>query len=241
MQEQTFERVGGNETIHTDVRLIAATHRDLKSRVADEKFRLDLYYRIGVFTINLPPLRERGDDLPLLVHHFVSRFNRQLGRDIREIAPATMERLREYAWPGNIRELEGALKQAVLHAQGYTLTPSSLPSFAGAASATSVPSVVEPERPAANGPAPNPAPYNDRFDLESFIRGRLAGDASNDLYAETRDFVDRLLFKLVLERTGGNYTAAAELLGISRQTMRVRLRALGISVSHSVELDDDGT
>jgi two-component system nitrogen regulation response regulator GlnG len=235
MQEQTFERVGGNETLRTDVRLIAATHRDLKARVAEEKFRLDLYYRIGVFPIQLPPLRERGEDLPLLASHFVRRFSRELGRDIREIAPEAMARLRACTWPGNIRELEGTLKQAVLQAQGYTLTPSSLPplaetiaSVAGTSDVVARPTARSKSEPAAQ----------DRFDLEGFIRQRL-GEGQTNLYGETRDYVDRLLFKLVLEHTQGNLTAAAELLGISRQTMRVKVRALGISVGYSVELDDE--
>ena len=93
LQEQAFERVGGNETIRTDVRLIAATHRDLKARSADGKFRQDLYYRLSVFTIPLPPLRERGDDLPLLVQHYLRRFSRELGREVRQVAPEALERL----------------------------------------------------------------------------------------------------------------------------------------------------
>jgi two-component system nitrogen regulation response regulator GlnG len=236
MQEQTFERVGGNETIHTDVRLIAATHRDLRARVAEEKFRLDLYYRIGAFPIQLPPLRERGEDLPLLASHFVRRFSRELGRDIREIAPDAMARLRTYAWPGNIRELEGTLKQAVLQAQGYTLTPSSLPPLAEAIPGVPATSDVV-YRPTARSQG-EPGAAQDRFDVEGFIRQRL-GDGQTNLYGETRDYVDRVLFKLALEHTQGNLTAAAELLGISRQTMRVKVRALGISVGHSVELDDE--
>jgi two-component system nitrogen regulation response regulator GlnG len=235
MQDQSFERVGGNETIRTDVRLIAATHRDLKSRVAEEKFRLDLYYRIGVFTIHLPPLRERDEDLPLLAQHFVRRFSRELGRDIREIAPETMARLRAYAWPGNVRELEGTLKQAMLHAQGYTLTPSSLPplaeplaSVAGAGDVVSTPSQQGRCEPAAR----------ERFDVEAFVRQRLR-TGPGELYGDTRDYVDRMLFKVVLDFTQGNLSAAAEMLGISRQTMRGKLRALGISVGHSVELDDE--
>ena len=117
LQEQAFERVGGNETIRTDVRLIAATHRDLKAWSEEGKFRPDLYYRLGVFTIHLPPLRERGDDLPLLIRHFLRRFGRELGRDVREAAPEAFERLRAYPWPGNIRELQSVLKQALLRGQ----------------------------------------------------------------------------------------------------------------------------
>src|SRR5579862_4860279 len=100
IQEQSFERVGGNETIKTDVRVIAATHRDLKAFSAEGKFRADLYYRLSVFTIHLPALRERGDDVPMLVRHFVRRFGRELGREIREISPEAMQTLCTYSWPG---------------------------------------------------------------------------------------------------------------------------------------------
>ena len=125
--EQAFERVGGNETIRTDARLIASTHRDLQAWSAEGKFRPDLYYRLGVFTIHLPPLRERGDDMKLLVQHYLRRYNRELGREIREMAPEALERLQSYAWPGNIRELQSVLKQALLGASGMVLLQSFLP------------------------------------------------------------------------------------------------------------------
>ncbi len=131
LQEQSFERVGGNETIRTDVRVIAASHRDLKARSAEERFRADLYYRLGVFTIHLPPLRERGEDLPMLVNQFLRRFSRELGREIREIDPEALERLRAYAWPGNIRELQSVLKQSLLQATGTVLLPAFLPELSG--------------------------------------------------------------------------------------------------------------
>ena len=121
LQEQSFERVGGNETIRTDVRLIAATHRDLAAWSDEGKFRPDLYYRVGVFTIHLPPLRERGDDLPLLVRHYLRRFSRELGREVRDVAPEALDRLRNNPWPGNIRELQSVLKQALLQASGAVL------------------------------------------------------------------------------------------------------------------------
>ena len=126
LQEQAFERVGGNETIRTDVRLIAATHRDLKAWSEEGKFRPDLYYRLGVFNIHLPALRERGDDLSLLIRYFMRRFGRELGRDVCEAAPDALERLRAYAWPGNIRELQSVLKQALLAGQRQR-PPSGLP------------------------------------------------------------------------------------------------------------------
>jgi two-component system nitrogen regulation response regulator GlnG len=124
LQEQAFERVGGNETVRTDVRLIAATHRDLKAWSAEGKFRPDLYYRLSVFTIQLPALRDRGDDLPMLVQRYLRRFSRELGREVQEITPEALELLRRYPWPGNIRELQGVLKQALLQATGTVLIPS---------------------------------------------------------------------------------------------------------------------
>src|SRR6201996_4359144 len=123
LQEQAFERVGGSETIQTDVRLIAATHRDLATWSVEGKFRPDLYYRLGVFTIHLPPLRERGDDLPLLVQFYLQRGSRDLGRKVSEVAPEAMTRLRGYSWPGNMRELQSVLKQALLRAHGPVLLP----------------------------------------------------------------------------------------------------------------------
>ncbi len=114
LQEQAFERVGGNETIRTNVRIIAATHRDLKSASEDGRFRLDLYYRLSVITINLPSLRDRGEDLPMLVRYYVRRFGREMGREIADVAPAAIDRLRDYGWPGNIRELQNVLRQALL-------------------------------------------------------------------------------------------------------------------------------
>jgi transcriptional regulator with GAF, ATPase, and Fis domain len=157
LQEQAFERLGGSETIHTDVRLIAATHRDLKAWSDDIKFRPDLYYRLGVFTIHLPPLRERSDDLALLVHFYLRRVSRELGWEVREVAPETLERLRGYFWPGNVRELQSVLKQAILRAHGPVLLPDFLPELPEA-----------PAEPAA--PAPAPGGY---LDPKAFIRQRL--------------------------------------------------------------------
>jgi DNA-binding NtrC family response regulator len=221
LQEQTFERVGGNETIKTDVRIIAATHRDLKARAAEDKFRADLYYRLSVFTIDLPPLRERGDDLAVLVRHYLRRFSRELGREIVDVAPDALARLVAYSWPGNIRELQSVLSQALLNASGTTLLSAFLPSFDRAAGASAPMAIAAP-----------------RLDLDAFVRERLVPGA-DDVYAETHREVDRLLFVRTLEHTEGNHRDAARMLGISRQTMRVKLRALGIHVAHTVEADDD--
>jgi DNA-binding NtrC family response regulator len=127
LQDQTFERVGGNETIQTDVRLIAATNHDLKQLSAIGKFRPDLYYRLSVFTVHLPALRNRGNDLQLLAQLFLRRFSPELGRNVCEVAPATLSRLRKYSWPGNVRELQSVLKQALLLSSGEVLLPEFLP------------------------------------------------------------------------------------------------------------------
>jgi two-component system nitrogen regulation response regulator GlnG len=220
LQEQSFERVGGNQTVRTDVRLIAASHRDLKALAADGKFRPDLYYRLSVFTIQLPPLRERGEDLPMLVQHYLRRFGNELGREVREISPAAMDRLRGYSWPGNIRELQSVIKQALLQAQGSVLLPSFLPEFSGAAPDCGTPgSGVD-------------------LQLESFIRQRLQPDSRN-LYAEAHGQLDRFLLSCVLEFAGGSQHQAARLLGIARQTLRLKLRDLGLRVTQSVEADDE--
>jgi two-component system nitrogen regulation response regulator GlnG len=210
LQEQSFERVGGNETIQTDVRLLAATHRDLAAWSAEGKFRPDLYYRLSVFTIHLPPLRERGEDLQLLVRHYLRRFNRELGRGVHEIAPGALERLRSYPWPGNVRELQSVLKQALLRARGTVLLPTFLPEPLGG-SGEPAPAITAREAPG----------------LESFLRGRLGPDAS-DLYAETHRQVDRPLLSRVLDYTRGSQHKAASLLGIARQTLRVKLREQGL-------------
>jgi two-component system, NtrC family, response regulator AtoC len=222
LQEQAFERVGGNETVRTDVRLIAATHRDLKAWSDEGKFRHDLYYRLGVFAIHLPPLRERGDDLPLLVQHYVRRFSRELGREVRQVAAETLERLCRYGWPGNIRELQSVLKQALLQACGTTLLPAYLPALPGE------PGDSVPASPSA-GEAPN---------LEAFVCLCLASD-DGDQYAQAHRRLDRLLLTRVLEATRGNQHEAARRLGIARQTLRRRLQELGLHLTRRFETEED--
>jgi two-component system nitrogen regulation response regulator GlnG len=222
LQEQAFERLGGSETVRADVRLIAATHRDLKAWSGQGKFRPDLYYRLGVFTIHLPPLRERGKDLALLAQFYLRRVSGELGREVYEIAPEALERLRGYSWPGNVRELQSVLKRAILRSHGPVLLPDFLPEL--------------PEAP--GEPAAPVAPSGGRLDPEAFIRQRLGPD-SCDLYAETHRELDRLLLPRVLEYTGGNQARAALLLGIARRTLRQKLRDLGLRVTPSVEADED--
>src|SRR5262249_32224931 len=185
------------------------------------KFRPDLYFRLGVFTIHLPPLRERDDDLQLLAQHFVRRFSRELGREVRQVAPEAMTRLRGYSWPGNIRELQSVLKQALLRASGAVLLPAFLPNPLGEAGGVT------------------PAPPAAEPGVETFvIRQRVASDV-RDLYAETHRQLDRLLLARVLEHTRGNLQQAALLLGIARQTLRLKLRDLGLSATPPGEAEHD--
>jgi DNA-binding NtrC family response regulator len=218
LQEQRFERVGGTETIQTDVRVIAATNRDLDKMVAEEKFRSDLYYRLSIFTIRLPALRERLDDLHLLVDHFVRRFTRELGKEVQRVAPETLDVLRRHSWPGNLRELQSVLKQALLRATGPILLPDFLSPLG----------TTEPE----------PRSDGDSIDYDAFISARLAA-GSADLYAESLQQLERHLLTRVLNHTGGNQLQAARILGITRGSLRTKIRALGLTIERSVSSDDE--
>jgi len=127
LQEGEFERVGGTKTIKVNVRVITATNKDLKALVERNEFREDLYYRLKVVPVRLPPLRERKDDIPLLVRHFVEKFNREMNMEVTNVSPAAMELLIEYNYPGNIRELEHIIEHAFVRCQGKTINPENLP------------------------------------------------------------------------------------------------------------------
>jgi two-component system nitrogen regulation response regulator GlnG len=221
LQGQEFERVGGSEPIRADVRVVAATNRDLEKMVAEGTFRQDLYYRLNVYTIRLPPLRERGEDLPQLVTHFVRRFGRELGKDVREVSPEAMEVLRRYPWPGNVRELQSVVKQALLGTTGPVVLPEFLP-----------PAVRRP------GGATGDAEF-DYGGLTAYVEGQL-GAGSTTLYADYQGLTDRHLLGLVLRHTGGNLSQAARHLGITRATLRTKLAALGLRADRPTTDEDAG-
>jgi len=127
LEEREFQRVGDNKSIKVDIRLITATNKDLYKKVVDGSFRDDLYYRLSVFPLHLPPLRERVEDIPLLVSHFIRKFNKQMGRSIQGIANQVLEILEAYSWPGNVRELANAMEHAFVHCKGLLIHPSDLP------------------------------------------------------------------------------------------------------------------
>jgi two-component system nitrogen regulation response regulator GlnG len=225
LQEQRFERVGGNETIQTDVRIIAATNRDLEKMVDRGEFRADLYYRLNGFAIKLPPLRERPEDISVLLHHFLRSFNQELGRDVREIAPAALETLIEYRWPGNVRELQSVLKQALLQTTGPVLLAEFLPPEVRAGGRSSAAT-------SEHGEASNAST------LERFVDERLHS-GSEDLYSETLALMERAVITRVLRHTGGNQSWAAKILGITRGSLRNKIRLLRISIDQVVTVDED--
>ena len=212
LQGQEFERVGGNEPVRSNVRVIAATNRDLARMVEEGTFRGDLYYRLNVFTIQLPPLRERGEDVSLLARHFVSRFGKELNRPVHTIADETLELLRQYHWPGNVREFQSVIKQALLQATGPVLLPEFLPV------------AVRGVDPAAD----HEPQFHQPSDWTEFIRRAIAADTTT-LYADFQTLTDRELFTVVLAHTQGNLSHASRLLGITRSTLRARLQACGLS------------
>jgi two-component system nitrogen regulation response regulator GlnG len=214
LQEQRFERVGGNETVQTDVRLVAATNMDLERAVESGRFRRDLYYRLNVYAISLPPLRDRGDDIPLLVEHFMKRIRKELGKDAGHLAPEAMELLQAYPWPGNLRELQSVLKHALLQTTGPVVSRDCLPAS------------LRSHRAAAEQPSFAPQSHPESV-WESFLEERLQA-GSTDLYAEWQSLTERLLFERVLRHTQGNFSKAAKILGIHRITLRTKVAALGI-------------
>ena len=227
LQEQKFERVGGHDTISTDVRIIAATNRDLEKMVAEGEFRADLYYRLNTFTISLPPLRERGDDVLILVNHYLRQLSRELGKDVKGVSPEACEILQRFSWPGNVRQLQSVLKQSILHATGPVLAPDFLPAETREANSG----------PALHGGKPT-EPQRADDGLTKFIEQGLQS-GSNALHAETAMYVERILLTRVLRQTGGNQSHAAKILGITRGSLRNKIRLLHISIDPVVSVDGD--
>jgi len=222
LQEQRFERLGGNETLQTRVRVLAATNQDLERRVGEGQFRADLYYRLKVVTIQVPPLRERRDDVAELAHYFLFRYNRELGMDLRALAPEALELLQSYLWPGNVRELQGVIKQTMVNASGHILLPEFLPdNLRGQAL-----------EPAQSSPAVLP-------DVQTLVAGLLQRGESN-VYSQVLASVERVLLPQILQQTHGHQQQASEILGISRATLRHKLRLLGLAVDKIVTESDKG-
>ncbi len=220
LQESEFERVGGVKTLKVDVRLIAATNRDLGKEIGAGRFREDLFYRLNVVPISLPPLRERRADIPLLVEFFLEKYNRKLNKRIERVEPAALELLQAWNFPGNIRELENLMERAVLFADGATIRvedlPESLRRVPAAAAAAPAPAAIG-QPPAIPLQTPGPAALPPMADasMKDIVRGAAA--------ALERDLIVR-----ALDETGGNVTQAARKLKISRKSLQNKMKEFGL-------------
>ncbi len=201
LQEGEFERVGGLQTIKVDVRLVAASNRDLQKEVEAGNFREDLFYRLNVVPIHLPPLRERKQDIPLLVDHFVEKFNRKLSRSVKGLDQQAIDAVTRYHWPGNIRELENVVERCILFAEGEVIGLSDLPEEI----------TSQPSAPVSLPPA------------------EAAGDVSlKDIVRQATAEIERDLILQALDQTQGNVTRAARLLKISRKSLQIKMKELGL-------------
>ncbi len=210
LQEREFERVGGTESIRTDVRVIAATHQNLEKAVREKRFREDLFYRLNVIQLNIPPLRKRKDDITPLAEYFMQKHQSGQGKP-RVLTPETLKVLRAYDWPGNVRELENAIQRAITLSQGNKIFPDSLP-----------PQIFKP------GHGVGLSFENFLEEKLSDLVDRMGGLEVGDIYSMVMQRVEKPLLTLVLKKTEGNQVRAANLLGINRNTLRKKIRELGI-------------
>ena len=210
LQERSFERVGGHELIRMDVRVLAATHRDLEGMMREGRFREDLFYRLNVVMLSLPSLRERRGDIPLLVEHMLAKYAESLGE--RVIAADALDRLVGYAWPGNVRELENVIQRAMVMASAGVILPEHLPigpvSAAVVGTDASLEEIIEKK-------------------MHECVRG-LRGHTSANLHGLMVGLVEKPLLRAVMRETKGNQVRAAQLLGINRNTLRKKLKEHGI-------------
>lgn len=198
LQERKIRPVGGNEELDVDVRVIAATNRDLHGMVREQKFRTDLFYRISVIPIEIPPLRKRASDIPLLARHFLGKYNDQMGKSIRGISSEALSFLESYPWPGNVRELENAIERAVALEKGTEITPNSLPERV-----RGIPALADQEVLAALP--------EEGLDLEKYMQE-----------------IERKLLEAALARSNGVRTRAADLLQMSYRSFRHYAKKYGL-------------
>ncbi len=214
LQEGTFERLGGDETIHCDARIIAATNKDLEAAILAKTFREDLYYRIKVVAITLPPLRGRIEDLPDLIQYFMAKHCAQLKREPASLTPDALQMLKDYDWPGNVRELENVFKRAILLCKSNMITPDIIAD--GLHSAEKRPESADMDH------------------LSLFVSGVLEHH-HDKLHERAMSELERKLIMAALQKTGGNQVRAAKLLGISRMMLHDRIEKYGIKTEVIVQ------
>ena len=239
IQESEFERVGGLKTIKVDVRLVTATNRDLEQETQRGNFREDLYYRLNVVPLQIPPLRKRTGDIPLLVTHIIKRFNERLKKAVTGVSDEALAALEAHTWPGNIRELENVLERTILFTQGDRIERADLQLTGGAdphahppAAAAGAPIAAAPAATASgpvttaaqSGPIPT-LPEDDDDDPGAELGAQ--GSLKDIVRAETSR-VERELIVKALDETGGNVTQAARLLKISRKSLQMKMKEFGL-------------
>lgn len=206
LQEGTIERLGGSKVIKVNVRIVAATNRNLENDIANKSFREDLYYRLKVITISLPPLRMRKEDIPILVNHFLAKYSSITKKEALTIHPNAMKQLFEHNWPGNIRELENVIKRAIILAKSKVINPDFL--FEGN------------EKPSSNFDFENPR-------LFAYLNPKMAS-SHGDVYKLAIDEFEKDLIVWALSKTNGNQVQAAKLLGVSRVMLHERIEKYGL-------------
>ncbi|MFH2011357.1 MAG: sigma-54 dependent transcriptional regulator [Pseudomonadota bacterium] len=213
LQEMEFERLGGTEKIKVDLRVIAATNKDLKKEVAEGRFRKDLYYRLNVVSIFLPPLRDRKEDIAELAIYFIKKSGIELNKEVRNITPSAIKVLMDYDWPGNVRELESIVKKAIIRCKSDIIIPEDI-SFEDDANG------VHPREEEA------PLDYGLNGILDSLLKEVSSLSAKDGL--DTISYLEKMLVIKALEKTEGNQIKAAKLLGINRNSLRRRMEKYGV-------------
>ncbi len=201
LQEREFERLGGMHTVRVDIRLIAATNKDLEKEVREGRFREDLYYRLNVVSLFLPPLRERREDIPLLVNHFFKKASAENKKGVKYISDEAMEILMNYVWPGNVRELENALERAVVLCKGETLKPDLFP----------IPQ---------DGKGPGLTSFNPE----------PSGEPVSGALPQAVESLEKRMIESALQKTGGNQRRAAQLLGLTERMIGYKIKQYGLKI-----------
>jgi len=220
LQEKSIERLGGREPIPVDVRIIAATNRDLEAGLTEGKFREDLYYRLKVVTIRLPPLRERLQDIPRLTDYFLERFARELDIDNPGMTGESKGLLTNYHWPGNVRELANTIQKALIFSRGYPIRPENI------SQVIEGDMILREEEPQDNGT------------FRQWARKALMSETGEDRFDALLEQVACVLISEALEITGGNRSRAAKLLGLSRPTLQSKIERYRIKLETSVKLEE---
>ncbi len=218
LQERSIERLGGRDTIDVDVRILAATNRDLEKALSEGRFREDLYYRLKVVTIWLPPLRERSDDISLLAEYFLSRYAAEMGMPNPGVNREALSILNHYPWPGNVRELANTIQKALIFNRGMPISPEIVSQ-------------------AISGHAPGPGTGGEGAEdsIRKWVREKILSGPEEDLFEKCIDRLARILVSEALTITGGNRSQSAKLLGLSRPTLHSKIEKYGLKFETSVK------